>query len=161
WIERKSRPTMTKAFADWLGAELVQDEDLFLSAVVSFGSFGLVHAVMFEAVPLFPLELYLPHVDYVDGPDAACTPAAPGLGLPDGDALPFHLEFVFNPYLRGPGQGGAFVRVLYKRVLAGPVPPPSPVDSFTILSQDLVGIAGHLTDVDPAIVPGFLQSQLL
>ena len=162
WIERPSKPTMTPAFADWLGAEFVRDEDLFLSAVVGFGSFGLIHAVMFEAVPLYLLELYVQQFDYSDVIDNACTRTVDGLGLPEGPVIPFHLEFVFNPYRRGLGEGGAFVRVLYMRpVGVGPLPAPPPVDAFNILSQDLVAIAGHLTDVDPAIVPGFLQSQLL
>jgi len=159
WIERPAKPTMTQAFADWLGAQLIRDEDLFLSAVVSFGSFGLIHAVMFQAEPLYLLELFIQQYDY-DQVVNACQRDPHNLGLPDGDAMPFHFEVVINPYRRGRGQGGAFIRVLYKRPL-GPVPPPPPTDGFTILSRDLVSIAGFFSDHDPDVVPGFLQSQLM
>lgn len=159
WIERPSKPTMTQAFADWLGAELRRDEDLFLSAVVGFGSFGLIHAVMFQAEPLYLLELFIKQYDFADVVNA-CQRDPRNLGLPDGDAMPFHFEVVINPYRRGAGQGGAFVRVLYKRPLTGPVPTPPPTDGFTIFSRDLVSVAGLFSDRHPEAVPGFLQSKL-
>ena len=50
WLERASRPIVTDAFVAMLGAELVRDDAMFNAALVSFGSFGIVHAVLFEAV---------------------------------------------------------------------------------------------------------------
>jgi hypothetical protein len=160
WIERPSKPTMTQAFADWLGAEFKRDEDLFLSAVVSFGSFGLIHAVMFQAEPLYLLELFTKQFDFDDVVNA-CQRDPRNLGLPDGDAMPFHFEVLINPYRRKVGEGGAFIRVMYKRQLTGAVPSPPPTDGFTILSRDLVSIAGHFSDAVPAAVPGILQNKLM
>ena len=159
WIERPSNPTMTQAFADWLGAEFKRDEELFLSALVGFGSFGLIHAVMFKAEPLYLLELFIKQFDF-DAVVNACKRDPRHLGLPDGDAMPFHFEVVINPYRRKAGEGGAFIRAMYKRALTGPVPTPPPTDGFTILSRDLVSIAGHFSDAIPGAVPGLLQSQL-
>jgi hypothetical protein len=57
WIERKSRPVMTPAWVAKLGATLKRDDDdLFNAAVVSFGSFGIIQAVVIETVPRYLLE---------------------------------------------------------------------------------------------------------
>ena len=57
WIERKSRPVMAKAWVDSLGAKLMrEDDDLFNAAVVAFGSFGVVGAVVIETAPRYLLE---------------------------------------------------------------------------------------------------------
>src|SRR5690606_35737003 len=58
WIEKASNPVASDAFINWLGAELVRDDDMFNAAVVSFGSFGFVHGVLLETEPVFLLEQY-------------------------------------------------------------------------------------------------------
>ncbi|HYQ04761.1 MAG TPA: FAD-binding protein [Polyangiaceae bacterium] len=161
WIERASRPAMSAAFVSWLGAKLIRDDDLFLSAVVGFGSFGLIHAVAFKAEPLYVLDLFVRQLDYDQVVPAATMLDMRGLGLPDGDTLPFHFEIVFNPYKRGAGQGGAFVRVLYKRPFVAPGPNPLPTDGTSIRGRDLVSIAGLFSEHLPGPLLGdFLQGQL-
>ena len=57
WIERKSRPVMSAAWVKTLGATLRRDDDdLFNAAVVAFGSFGIIQAVVIESVPRYLLE---------------------------------------------------------------------------------------------------------
>ena len=57
WVERKSRPVMSKAWVASLGATLKRDDDdLFNAAVVAFGSFGIVSAVVIETAPRYLLE---------------------------------------------------------------------------------------------------------
>jgi FAD binding domain len=59
WIERKSRPVMSADWVKKLGADLKRDDDdLFNAAVVSFGSFGIVHAVVLETEPRYLLETH-------------------------------------------------------------------------------------------------------
>lgn len=161
WIERASQPAMSDVFVDWLGAKLIRDDDLFLAAVVGFGSFGVIHGVVFKAEPLYVLDLFVQQVDYQRVLPAATTLDMRGLGLPDGDSLPFHFEVVFNPYKRGAGQGGAFVRVLYKRPFVAPGPSVLPTDGASIRGRDLVSIAGLFSDVVPGPLLGdVLQGQL-
>ena len=161
WIERASQPAMSDDFVDWLGARLIRDDDLFLSAVVGFGSFGVIHGVVFKAEPLYVLELFVQQFDYQRVLPAATTLDMRGLGLPDGDALPFHFEVVFNPYKRGAGQGGAFVRVLNKRPYVAPGPSVAPTDGASIRGRDLVSIAGLFSNVLPGPAMGdVLQGQL-
>lgn len=163
WIERKSKPVMTKEFVEtWLGAKLRrEDDDLFRAAVVSFGSFGIIHAVMFRAEPLYTLELYTENLDYDDVMTAAFTMDISSLKLPRGSEMPFHFEVVLNPYLPARSQKGAFLRVMYRDVLKGPAPTPPPTSGNMLLSRDLVSIAGLFSDAAPAIVPGLLQDQLM
>ncbi|MGQ0589290.1 MAG: FAD-binding protein [Sphingosinicella sp.] len=57
WIERQSRPVMSPAWVAKLGATLKRaDDDLFNAAVVSFGSFGIIEAVVIETVPRYLLD---------------------------------------------------------------------------------------------------------
>jgi FAD/FMN-containing dehydrogenase len=162
WIEPRSRPAMTRAFVDWLGAEPRRDDDLFHSAVVGFGSFGLIHAVVFAAEPVYVLDRFVRRIDFDDVVPAACGRAVDGLGLPKGAELPFHFEVVVNPYLRGRGQRGAFLRVYYKRPLAPgePLPVLSVDGAGKIRSPDLVKVASFVSDAVPNLVPGLLQGQL-
>lgn len=160
WIERASRPAATPAFAAWLGATHVRDDELFLAALVSFGCFGIVHAVMFEATKLRAFELFARNCDWADAEDAALSLRVGGLELPYGDELPFHFEVVVNPYRRGAGEKGAFVRVLYDRPLTGPAPTPSPTNGAAVRGRDLIGLAGAFSDLVPELVPGILQGQL-
>jgi hypothetical protein len=56
WIERKSKPVMNAAWVKTLGATLKRDDDdLFNAAIVSFGSFGIIQAVVIETVPRYLL----------------------------------------------------------------------------------------------------------
>lgn len=58
WIERKSWPVMKKSWVeDRLGARLERDDDdLFNAAVMAFGSFGVIHAVVIETAPRYRLD---------------------------------------------------------------------------------------------------------
>jgi hypothetical protein len=59
WIERKSRPVMKADWVKKLGATLKRDDDdLFNAAVVSFGSFGIIGAVVLETVPRYWLDTF-------------------------------------------------------------------------------------------------------
>jgi FAD/FMN-containing dehydrogenase len=161
WVERASNPALTPAFAQWLGAEQRRDDALFNAAVVGFGSFGLIHGVAFEAEPVFVLDRFVKQCDASQVMHAAGTRDIAGLGLP-GTGMPFHLEFVFNPYRRGAGERGAFIRAYYKTVL-GPADayPALPVGGEgTVRSPDLVNVVSMLSDTVSALVPSLLQGQL-
>ena len=45
-------PVASDDFVQWLGAELIRDDDMFNAAVVSFGSFGFIHGIMLETEPI-------------------------------------------------------------------------------------------------------------
>lgn len=75
WLEPKSRPVTTEAFRkEKLGiTESIIDDDLFYSALVSFGSFGFIHGVLIEVEPKFLLQQELTDVPYNDALIKAIT----------------------------------------------------------------------------------------
>jgi hypothetical protein len=130
---------------------LRRDDDLFDAALVSFGSFGIVHAYLMDVEPLYSLEAYSRRMDYDAAKEALGTLAVDSLGLPGGAALPFHFEIAVNPYRMGKGENGAFVRFMYKRPGGTPAPP-RPLPGGVRPGDDLLGIIGTLSDgLEPAI----------
>jgi hypothetical protein len=152
WIERASRPVVGPAFLATLGARLLRDDRLFNAASVSFGSFGLGHAMLVEAVPIFLLERHVRRYDYDDVRAAIRTLDVSRLGLPEGGALPFHFEVVVNPYATERGKRGAYVRFMYQRPFRPITPPPGPVVT-TGAGDDLLGVMSALSDVAPRFIP--------
>ena len=91
WIERASQPVLNETFAAELGATLVRDDDLFDSAVVSFGAFGVITAVAIETDPLYQL-LFPPVQDVPYDALSRTLVDATFEGL-------YHYEFVWDPYM--------------------------------------------------------------
>jgi hypothetical protein len=163
WLERASRPVVSAGFLTVLDSELVRDDELFDAALVSFGSFGLVHAILLEVTPLYVLERHVLRVDFPMVEYALSTLDVASLGLPHGPMLPFHFEVVVNPYELSAGGQGAHIRALYKLTQ---LPPASALPPLTGNgdSDDLLGVLGVLTDTIPAAIApalGALANQQL
>ena len=159
WIERASKPVVSEAFCRKLGATLRRDDCLFRAAVVSFGSFGVMHAVLFEAVPLYLLEVHRRRMDWPIVRDAATTLDLDPLGLPYPGVEPFHFEVAVNPYSAKPGERGAVVTAMYKqpyrefaRRRTG--------DVTMVPGVDLLAVSGRLATLLPAAVPAGVNSLL-
>jgi hypothetical protein len=58
WIERASYPVVSDEFLQLIQARRISDDEMFNSAVVSFGSFGFIHGILIETDNLFLLEEY-------------------------------------------------------------------------------------------------------
>jgi len=151
WLERSTRPVASDAFVQMLGAELVRNDDaLFDAALVSFGSFGVIHAYMLEVSTAFMLEQYVKRIDFSTAMEAVAGGALRFdlLGLPPGNERPYHFEFVLDPYHLADGAGGAFARVMYRRPY---VPQPPVAGSVTPTpSAGVLGVIGGLLDDLPA-----------
>ncbi|WP_394831498.1 FAD-binding protein [Pendulispora rubella] len=155
WIERASKPVVSQAFCHAIGAELLRDDALFDAAVVGFGSFGLMHAVLFEAEPLFLLEKSLVRMDYDRVHPVLGTLDVEALGLSGGAELPFHFEVVVNPYRVSRGQRGAYVRYMYKRPHR-PVAVPTGGSTW-VQGDDVMTLLGTATGWTPELVPVLLE----
>jgi len=162
-IQPARKPIVTQAYCTWLGAELRQDDALFDAALVSFGSFGIVHAVIFEASPLYLLRLCAKQLDFEDIVRAALSHDISKLGLLQDAGEPYHIEFVINPYLRGKGHKGAFVRVYYEQAHkeGDALPVPALAGATSMRGRDLVGAIAIGSEVLPDVIPSTLQSQLV
>jgi FAD/FMN-containing dehydrogenase len=166
WLERASYPVASDHFVSLLGAEAIRDDALFNAALVSFGSFGIIHGVMLESVPLFYLRKHREWLPLSDGLKAAMrTLDFSGVALPGGSSDPYHFEMVVNPH-RDDDQ-------VYLRVVTME-PPPSDSDTDidtdtdpgdddtteTEFGDDIPGFIGELVDMAPAAVP-LLVNQLI
>ncbi len=93
WIERSSKPVFNAKFAAAIGAEAVRDDDLFNSAVVSFGTFGIIAALAIETAERYHLE-FGPIVDRTWDEMKAKLDSFNPTVPPDL----YHYEFIFDPY---------------------------------------------------------------
>jgi hypothetical protein len=155
WIERASRPVVSEQFLPFIDtpvSNLRRDDDLFNAALVSIGSFGIVHAFLLEVEPIYTLESYQWRFDYPFIRHVLRTLDVGPLGLPRGDALPFHFEITLNPYRTGAGEQGAYVRFMYKDPGASPLPE-EPSAGGHRPGDDLLGVIGTLTDAVPTAIP--------
>ena len=151
WIERASRPVASEAFCQKLGETLKRDDDLFRAAVVSFGSFGIIHAVLFEAAPGYLLEVHRRRVDWAHVADAAASLDTDGLGLPYPGVDPFHFDVSINPFGTGKGQRGAIVTAMYQKDFRA-LPPPERSDVAMVSGVDLLAVSGKLAKYAPGTI---------
>ena len=155
WIERASDPaTEATRFAGMLGAELIRDDDIFNSALVSFGCMGFVAAVMLKTVPLFLLNASRDWIHYDENLKRVLTTldfeniSLPGKNAVTNHERPYFFQAVINPY----DLDKASVTVMYKKPYHG-----ENID-YTLNSDldpgyELLGTIGALTDTFGQSIP--------
>jgi hypothetical protein len=150
WLERASAPVVSAAFVQRLNAELVQDDDLFYSALVSFGSFGIIHGVMFETEDIFLLDTNM-HIKTYDADIQHMMETLDfnGSALPGGDTRPYHFAVSINPYK---DTGNAFVYSFYKTEMVPYTPAQENAEGIGP-GDDAPVFVGRITDAIPALVP--------
>lgn len=146
WIERPSDPITTPAFRDVLGAELLADDETFDSLLVSFGSMGLIHAVVMRCVPAYKLRMFVEKRRWSDVRDHIPSFDVEGLGLQTAD--PWHVEVIVDPY-----SGDAYLRYMDKVAATEVTSLPSPNAGGISPSADLLNLIGALDGLGGAIVP--------
>jgi FAD/FMN-containing dehydrogenase len=154
YIERASDPVVSKAYVDTLGAELRRDDALFDAALVSFGSFGIVHGLLFEAEPIYELVKHRFRADHTEAlaftnlDFAGFSRARPGLP----PALPYHFEITLNPYRSAAREKGAFVTAMYQ-LPGGKAKRDAASSGGLEPGDDLLAFLGELTGAVPAAIP--------
>ena len=158
WLERASRPVTTAAFAAALGAELRRDDGLFEAALVSFGSFGIIHGLLIETEPVYLLEAYRRRLRLTEPLWQAISELNFNVPqLPHPGERPYHWQVVFNPH---DVAGGVYVTIMYKRPYRPDyTPPPLPPEGFRP-GDDAPAFVGLLTDAVPAAIPRLTQAIL-
>jgi FAD/FMN-containing dehydrogenase len=153
WLERKSDP-VTNGFADLIGAEPIADDDQFNAALVSFGSFGVIHGVLLEVEPLYYLQAWRKIMPRADLHGAMQLDFA-GVPLPRAGE-PFHFQVVLNPHQ----TANAYVTVMYKspnRPADCQAPKPPGKIGF---GENALEIIGAITDAVPDIVPKTVEAAI-
>lgn len=155
WLERASYPVVSQEFIDRLNTELVRDDELFNSAVVSFGSFGFIHGAMIETEPLYLLECFRKVVPLAELNDVMNTLNFSNTTFtPHSGERPFHFQWVVNPH---DVQSGTYVTVMYKRPFKEDYMP-SPHDLNKAGPGDDAPIfIGKITDLFPALTPTIIN----
>ncbi len=158
WLERKSAPVVTNSFIQKLETELIQDDDLFNAALVSFGSFGIIHGVLVETEDLFLLECYMRKMPY-DGviKNLMKTLDFSNANLPCGNERPFHFAVNINPYDL---KKGVFVYTFYKRPYRDDYVRPVPSTEGIGPGDDAPCFIGKITKSIPALVPTVVNNLL-
>ncbi len=148
YLERATDPITTPDFAKAINAKSIKNDTLFNDALVSFGSFGIIHGVLVEATDIFHLEVIqdvfetnkvkkaIESLDFSDF-----------FPFPDGD--PFHLQVYIDPYKRKTTYIKAMSKQLYKKENRF-IPPENPGTDW---SQDMPHFIGAITDKIPSTIP--------
>ncbi|WP_437320230.1 FAD-binding protein [Sorangium sp. So ce385] len=103
WLERANDPISTQKLRDELGvSQFLQDDELFAAALVSFGSFGIIHAFVLRCVPQYKLRVFAADWKYEDLEANIMKPDFPNLKqklkLASDLGELFHFEVIVNPY---------------------------------------------------------------
>jgi hypothetical protein len=156
WIERASRPVFSDEVIADLGAEPIRDDQLFNDALVSFGSFGLLHGVAIEAEPLYLLEATRRRLPLdANLKNAMTTLDFTSIPMPHPGEAPFHFEVLVNPH---DIQLGAYVTTMYKRPYRTDYPRPQPNADGRGIGDDLLAIVGKFGDLIPPAVGPLINS---
>jgi FAD/FMN-containing dehydrogenase len=158
WLERASQPVASDEFVRQLGAEPVRDDALFDAALVSFGSFGIIHGVMLETDELFLLKLYRRRMP-LDGAlrKTLDTLDFSGIALPGGAERPYHFQVVVNPFAP---RAEAHVVTIYRRPFRPNYHRPRSDPEGLGPGDDAAAFIGLVTDVAPPAIP-FAVNQVL
>ncbi|MEP6748564.1 MAG: FAD-binding protein [Bacteroidota bacterium] len=158
WLERKSSPVVSASFINKLQTELIQDDDLFNAALVSFGNFGIIHGVLLEVEDLFLMETYMQRMPYDDTLKQMMeTLDFSNAKLPCGNERPFHFEVKINPYDL---SNGAYVSAFYKRSYRPNYQKPVTNDAGLGPGDDAPCFIGAVTNAIPELVPVIVNKLL-
>ena len=160
YLERASYPVTKPGFAAMLGAELIRDDTLFDAALVSFGSFGIIHGLMIEARELFLLDAYRSHRKFNPALKKAISKQDfSGLALPKPASRLYHFQLTFNPNDAIPPKKAA-VYLMFERPWTQAYEPPEWDDGEAGPGASGLEIMGGLLDVIPNSIGSLIKPLL-
>lgn len=158
WLERASYPVVSDRFTATIKAELIRDDTLFNAALVSFGSFGIIHGIMIETEDLYLLEAYMQLRPLDDAlRNIMGTLDFSQATLPCGNERPYHFQVIINPYDK---KKQAYVTTMYKRPYRNDYKAPVRNASGIGPGDDAPCFVGRLTDAVPKLVPVLVNKLL-
>ena len=170
WLEKASHQVTSEEFRSWMGAEVIIDDDMFNSALVSFGSFGIIHGILIEVEPKFLLEQQLQIVPYDAALINAITEAdfsglKAKLKYPDDlDNKLYHFELAINPHTfqknNSDPDKGVYLRVMYKIPYYDGYPPFEQKVKGHTYGDDVAGLIQLVLDIVEAL-PGKLEMAII
>lgn len=158
YVERASRSIVTNAFIQRIGAEHIKDDRIFHAALVSFGSFGFIHGVMIETVPIFLYNSFRKQFPEAQVRSLMDTLDFSKAGfLPRPNIRPYHFQVIVNPY---DTAGGYYVTILYKDAYRSDYPKIIiPIDEAGA-GEDAPVLLGKLTDRFSVLTPKIVNEMI-
>jgi hypothetical protein len=106
YLERESEPALNDGFAAGINAKPIRHDGLFNAALVSLGSFGIIHGVVLEAEDLYLLKRYVKKIKHAEAMQIAETMDFDNATFKiaaetnaDGTVnRPYHYKLYINPY---------------------------------------------------------------
>ena len=158
YIERESRPALHDDFAKTINARVIRNDGMFNAALVSLGSFGVIHGVVIEAEDVYLLKRYVKKITKADAMQLATTMdfahATFKIAEETKDGIgnrPYHYKLYINPYTDEP-----FVtEIIYKKPYRSDYPNPVPVIQkaiFRDLPTWIAVFAARFKGIIPAII---------
>lgn len=123
YLERASEKVTSAKFHQAIKATVVQDDHLFNAALISFGSFGVIHGVLLEVEDKYLLEQKMRRVVYDDKLERAILYKQYELideylkyPMADTEHPLYHFELALNPhdFEFGNPEKGVYLRVMHK-----------------------------------------------
>ncbi len=152
WLERDSYRVLADDVIKYFGAEKHRDDESFDAALVSFGSFGIVHGVILEVDPLYYLHGWRQRIvldnafwsamTTIDFSGAALPGAADG-PPGSGTRVPYHFQIVINPFEQ---SNEGMVTVMYKEDSKPPGSKDPPTGKI-LQGDNALEMVGLLTDI--------------
>lgn len=159
-IQPKTDAVINKNFSDVFGAKLISDDKLFYSALVSFGSFGVIFGIIVETVSLFMLQVYCKRVDYSSAQNVYqyltkfnhnssvnLKKFLEQSGFLSNED-PHHLDLIVDPYS---AKNNTFLRVMYKLPYDKTKLSKEPSGSTTRVGNDILAIIGKITSAETGL----------
>lgn len=168
YLQRASNPVVTPSFAAALGADLRNDDTLFNAALVSFGSFGIIHGLMIETRPRFLLRAYRSFRPFDAGlKQAISTLDFSGLSLPHPASELYHFQVYFNPN-EGAAPTEAAVSVMFEAPWTAAYQPPAwdnaepgpGASGLEIIAAVMAAIPGPLTGLTRPVLSAQVRAHL-
>ncbi|MCU0428172.1 MAG: FAD-dependent oxidoreductase [Candidatus Kapabacteria bacterium] len=128
-------------------ATRINDDATFYAALVSFGAFGFIHAMLLEVEDMYSLELHQKIVSWSDVQKCIDGPA--NLDVIGYNPNPFHFEVIRNPYM--PDE--VIARAIYKKSGSTPINQDTTSTTSCGPGLDLLHVIGTVMDGMPFTIP--------
>lgn len=166
-LQPSSQPIINSNFSNVFNSKLINDDDLFYSALVSFGSFGIIHGIIVEAVSLYSLEAWTIRTDF-DKAKAAfqllknfdhekndnLQSLLEQYNLP-AEEDPYHFELVINPHSE---NDNCYLKAMYKCNYDATKLSPLPTGSTTRVGDDVLSVIGDLAGSMSVLTPTIVDA---
>ncbi len=130
YLERASKPALNDTFAASIHAKVIRHDGLFNAALVSLGSFGVIHGVVVEAEDLYLLQRYVKKISKADALQIASTMDFTNANFKIAEEVnngvvnrPYHYKLYINPY--NPAEDYV-TEIIYKKPYVAGYPDPVP-----------------------------------